>query len=112
MHVNGVNRQLIVVLFFDAYTACCMAQSLPLQSKHLPSWAPDSSCIQEFEETTQPSAVCKEQLVITNKHIQEESKKCTDAMQIVLDICGIGKNAKEECYKKYRPDLSAACGGM
>jgi hypothetical protein len=89
-----------------------MAQDTPTQSKLLPSWAPDWSCMEEFERTTQHSVRCKEQLSIATKRMQEESIKCSDAMQKVYGLCGIGQNANEACYKKYRPDLNAACSGM
>ena len=114
MSMKKFPKQLLVVFFSVAvaYASSSLAQSTSPQSKPLPSWAPDSSCMQEYEKTTQHSARCKEQLVIASKRMQEESEKCTDAMQKMYGLCGIGPNANEACYKKHRPDLSAACSGM
>lgn len=110
--MEKIVKQLIFVFLLGVCTTESMAQSSQTQSKQLPSWAPDSSCMQEYERTTQHSTRCKEQLLNANKRVQEESIKCANAMQKVYDSCGTGKNANELCYKKSRPELNAACSGM
>jgi hypothetical protein len=113
MPTSRLLKPLMFLLFLiGSCISDSMAQDTPTQSKLLPSWAPDWSCMEEFERTTQHSVRCKEQLSIATKRMQEESIKCSDAMQKVYGLCGIGQNANEACYKKYRPDLNAACSGM
>jgi hypothetical protein len=78
-------------------------------AKPLPSWAPEPHCMKEFERTTQHCPQCAEQRDNAAKRMQEEMKKCTDALQKVYDACGIGKDMNEACYKKRRPYLEANC---
>jgi hypothetical protein len=100
----------IVALFIALAMSKGIAQVISIPRKPLPSWAPDSSCMKEFERTTKHSARCQEQLDYAKKRMDEETKKCTDAMKKIYELCGIGPDANEACYKKQRPNLEAACG--
>jgi hypothetical protein len=105
-----IGQIVILALFVASGTSKGIAQIISTPPKPLPSWAPDSSCMQEFERTTKHSARCQEQLEYAKKRMDEETKKCTDAMKKVYGVCGIGPDADYACYKKYRANLEAACG--
>jgi hypothetical protein len=100
----------IVALLIALGMSAGIAQVTSTPPKPLPSWAPDSSCMQEFERTTEHSARCQKQLDYAKKRMDEQNKKCTDAMKKVYGLCGIGPDANEACYKKHRTDLEAGCG--
>jgi hypothetical protein len=109
MTMKRVFRLVIVALFIALAMSKGIAQVTSTPAKRLPSWAPDSSCMEEFERTTEHSTRCRKQLEFAKKRMDEETKKCTDAMVKANGVCG--RLANEACYKKQRTTLEAACGG-
>jgi hypothetical protein len=103
--------QLVIVAVFVALgTSHGIAQVTSTPPKPLPSWAPDASCMAEFERTTEHSARCREQLELARKRMDEQTNKCSEAMKKVVGLCGGVRDANEACYKKHRKTLEAACG--
>jgi hypothetical protein len=73
--MKSVSQLVIAGLFIALGTPNGIAQVTSTPPKPLPSWAPDSSCMAEFERTTQHSARCREQLDYARKCMDEETKK-------------------------------------
>lgn len=108
--MKKISHLLLAALCIAAGASQGMAQVTVQPAKPLPSWAPEPSCMREFERKTQHSPKCAEQRDYAVKRMQEEMKKCADAMQKMYDVCGaIGKDMNEACYKKHRPYLEANC---
>jgi hypothetical protein len=111
MTMKSVSRLVIVALFIALGTSTGIAQVTRTPPKPLPSWAPDSSCMAEFERTTEHSARCRKQLDYARKRMDEQTQKCSDAMKKISELCGaIGRDGNDACYKKHRTSLEAACG--
>ncbi len=58
------------------------------------------------------STECENKMEVAGRRIQEENKKCSDAMKRLYSICGdiLKSEANAECYDKHRTELEAACG--
>ena len=90
---------------------------------------PDTVCSKEISDAQQAwksdlrecidkriSSSCKKQndarrkkIEEENKAIQDAAKKCSEAMQKMIGICGTGQAANAECYKNHREETGAAC---
>jgi hypothetical protein len=128
-----------VIALLSFITISLMAQSGFAQSKTVPSWYPDSSCVQQYESVgkacaSQPrpitaiqqciqekvSAECISQMKNAQNRLSQILPKCTEAnqnfIQELKSTCGNASKENEACYKRIRLEfetkIQEACGGM
>ncbi|MDD2272172.1 MAG: hypothetical protein PHP95_10845 [Desulfuromonadaceae bacterium] len=137
--ISLLSKFIVVSVLASLSTISLMVQNCFAESKKIPTWYPDSSCVQQYESVgkvcaSQPrptsaiqlciqekvSAECISQMKNAQNHLSQILPNCTEAnknfIQKLKTTCGNASNENEACYKRIRLEFEAniqeACGGM
>ncbi len=137
--ISMPSKVMVVSALISFIIVSLFVQNCFAQSKTVPSWYPDSSCVKQYESAgkicaSQPrpmsviqqciqekvSAECISQMKEAQNRLSQILPKCTEANQEYVQklkaTCGNATNENGACYERihleFEPKIQAACGGM